>query len=244
MALLLGIDIETTGLDPAKDKIIEIGYVQWDTECNVFVRAESILIQPLDENQEEISLPSEIVNLTGIQNRAMNGHGSPPDYALKRLKDAARYSDYLVAHNAKFEQSFLPHLTDLNKPWIDTKTDLPYAPGKGKGTLNDIAMSHGLFNPMPHRALPDAFVMMQLLEKHPFSEVERYANAPNDTVIVTFPYDETGKRQSDIKSFGFYWDGKSKRWNREVKSFHTNELVEQLKAVGFNAHIVETELPF
>ena len=47
---LLGIDLETTGLDPLSSEIIEVGYVVWDT----------VTLSPVDLGSRLIKIDSAI----------------------------------------------------------------------------------------------------------------------------------------------------------------------------------------
>ena len=58
---LLGIDLETMGIDPSSSDIIEIGYMIWDTNLSCPVTFGSYLIK------NSHPLPEEIKKLTGIK---------------------------------------------------------------------------------------------------------------------------------------------------------------------------------
>lgn len=242
MALVLGIDIETTGLDPDKDHIIEIGWVFWDTKHKCPIEMASRFIRG------DGLIPEGIQHLTGISD-SLRQQGTSLGNIVPELKWWAGKVDYLVAHNAEFERSFLDQrmrVMDICEKWIDTQTDLPYLPGKGKGSLSEIAMAHGVFNPMPHRALPDALCMMQIFAKYDFSEIERYANAETKTLLISFPYDASGERNQKVKALGYRWEPLSKRWIKKLKDFQVEDAQEQAKEVGFTAHFVDLEsaVPF
>ncbi len=238
MTVLLGIDLETTGLIPEEGNIIEIGAILWDVSANETLISFSCLVQ----NSGEITLPGEITAMTGITQRMIDQHGVPLDMALKKLGMLSANADYVVAHNRQFETDWL-ELAGMRftLPWIDTKCDLPFLPGKGKGSLSEIAMSHGLFNPRPHRALPDVFVMMQLLSKYDFLEVERYALTPALTLIISFPYDVTGEKNKLVKELGYYWQAEAKNWSKPTKAFNAVTEIEQAAKAGFTARVVEKE---
>ena len=96
MALLLGIDLETTGLDPQKDKIIEVGWTLFDSNGYKCLRAKSSLVYL------GLQLSKEIEALTGITSEMLDSSGVELSTAF-----SCPSFDYFVAHNASFEKSFL-----------------------------------------------------------------------------------------------------------------------------------------
>ncbi len=87
------------------------------------------------------------------------------DQLLGAADDDGETPDYLVAHNAKFEQHFTP---DNGTPWICTyrvaRIVWPDAPGHSNQALRywlDLDCDPRLSSP-PHRALPDAYVTAHL----------------------------------------------------------------------------------
>lgn len=239
MATLLGIDFETTGLNPESDKIIEVGLCLWDIESQSPLQMSASIIK------QDLQLPQEITDLTGI-NQSMLNNGDLEVLIHSTIVNLVEIENplYLVAHNATFEDGFLKQINktydpfgDYSYKWIDTKTDLPYPPMKGKGTLNDIAMCHGVYNIMPHRALPDVLTMMQVLAQYDFAEVERYAQSPTVNLIVALPYDPTGQKQSAIRSLGYYWKPEGKYWYKPVKEFKADSEIEVADQMGFDVNI-------
>lgn len=233
MAILLGIDLETTGLDPETSDIIEVGVVLWDTRGNNPLEMMSMLV--IGDDLVAPHVPDDITALTGITQTQLEEHGHPISTVVTLIDSMVGQVDYWVAHNAPFEKSFLPKLypAALDAMWVDTKTDLPYKGAKGKGSLSEIAMNHGIFNPMPHRALPDTLAMMQVLAQYPFEEVEIYANAPTRNLVIRFPYDATGEKNKVVKSLGYYWNPDGKYWHKPVKEFFVDEELGNAHAHGF-----------
>lgn len=236
MTILLGLDLETTGLNPEEGSIIEIGAMLWDTNSRECLTSFSTLI-----NDNGI-IPPEIEAMTGITQNMVDLYGAPLDMAMRKIMLLINQASYAVAHNCEFEKTWLSLAGyEFTVPWIDTKTDLPFKPGKGSGSLSEIAMAHGLFNPRPHRALPDVHVMMQLLSQYDFAEVERYANSPEVTLAIKFDYDKTKVKNGKAKSLGYHWEDGPKWWERKCKDFQVQEAFEKAQAVGFTPRILEPE---
>ena len=150
----VAIDLETTGLDPEKDKIIEVGAVKFsgDRELGRF----SSLVNPRRR------LSDFIISLTGISqddvDAAPGWNKVSPDLE-KFLGESP-----IVAHNAAFDAGFLrangvyprgPVFDTLDLAWVV----LPSEPSYGLGRLaQQISASHDT----PHRALSDALVTRDL----------------------------------------------------------------------------------
>lgn len=98
-------DIETTGLDKEKDKIIEIGALKYKN--NVLIEEFNYLINP------QISLPEVIVNITGIKDEDLI---NKEDISVILPKFIEFIEDLpLIAHNKEFDLGFInKNLNDLN----------------------------------------------------------------------------------------------------------------------------------
>lgn len=92
-------DIETTGLYPNKDRIVEIGAVKFDGEK--WVEDFSLLINP------GVRIPSEVTAINHITNE-MVSYALPSQVALHQFQKFIEDADFLVGHNAaKFDYPFL-----------------------------------------------------------------------------------------------------------------------------------------
>jgi DNA polymerase-3 subunit epsilon/ATP-dependent DNA helicase DinG len=148
MTTYVALDIETTGLDPARDRIIEIGAVRFSASGEEGEFAS--LINPGRR------LSPFIERLTGISNAQVEA--APP---LERVRD--RLAGFLegftlVGHNIEFDIEFLRREGLVQEAAaIDTATLarllLPELPGHG---LSDVAAALGLPSENHHRALADA----------------------------------------------------------------------------------------
>lgn len=150
MPTLVALDIETTGLDPKRDSIMEIGAVRFNGRR---VDEEwSTLVNP------GRAVPPFITQLTGISNQ-MVAHAPPISDVLTELADFVGDLP-IIGHNVSFDLSFLRrHRIFGYNDAIDTyemaSVLLPNASRYGLGPLSRI-----LTVPLPatHRALDDALV--------------------------------------------------------------------------------------
>lgn len=148
MPTLVALDIETTGLDPKDDAILEIGAIRFNGRR---IEEEwSTLVNP------GRAIPQFITQLTGITNQ-MVAHAPPISDVLAELADLVGDVP-IVGHNISFDLAFLSrHRLFQYNDNIDTyemaSVMLPNASRYALGTLAQI-----LAVPFPatHRALDDS----------------------------------------------------------------------------------------
>lgn len=103
MSYFVSLDFETTGLSPAKNaEIIEIGAVKFDLEGNE-VDSFSTFCAPSGK------ISSRITRITGIKDKDVRGAISPWEGWNRFLQWAGEF-DFIVSHNAPFENSFISSL--------------------------------------------------------------------------------------------------------------------------------------
>ncbi len=148
MLSIVALDIETTGLDPVHDAIIEIGAVRFNGN---HVEGEwTSLINP-----NKVITPF-IVQLTGITNDMV--HDAPPIQAvIQQLADFVGDSPVL-GHNVQFDLSFLRRYKILKtNPVIDTyELASVLLPTASRYNLGALSKQLGVLQPATHRALDDA----------------------------------------------------------------------------------------
>ncbi len=150
------LDLETTGLDPARDRVIEVGAVAFTPE-----RVTTTLERLVDPGR---AVPETVLRLTGIKPEELRG-AATAESALRELADFLR-GRQPVGHGARLDVDFLAAagLWDPETEILDTldvaRILLPSAPSH---SLPLLAMEMGFNQPRPHRALDDADATRQLL---------------------------------------------------------------------------------
>ena len=149
----VAIDLETTGLDPARDAIIEVGVVTF--RGNAIVDEFEALVNPLRD------IPPFVSQLTGITDAMVAD--APSLYSLRaRLK--SKLADHvIVGHNVEFDLGFLRESSlAIGSPRIDTVTLASIlVPEAGRFNLGALAdfLNFPLADGGRHRALGDAWLL-------------------------------------------------------------------------------------
>lgn len=213
--LILGLDLETSGLDFTKDLIIEVGAVLWDTQNKSPKKVYNELIY-----HDSLELPLEVQNITGIHSEDLKSYGVPLSEALKTLKDLSQKAQFLAGHNAvNFDDKFLNAAFDsyqmpkIKTPWIDTLTDLPYPQEVKTRKLSYLASEHGFVNPFSHRALFDVLTMLKLMSHYSIEDIIAIQQSPLVKVLAHVSYDDRDK----ARRLGFRWDPQKRCWFTEIK---------------------------
>jgi DNA polymerase III subunit epsilon len=179
------VDLETTGLSPARSRICEIGAVR--IEALELAGSFQTLVNPRER------LPMEIARLTGIDDRELR-RAPAVGLATRRFLSFADNA-VLVAHNARFDLSFLDtavlRLGDrrLAAPVVDTVW-LARRMLAGRATrfgLASLAHFFGTATRPRHRALPDAEATAEILLRLIGLAQERGARTVADLTELSAP---------------------------------------------------------
>jgi ATP-dependent DNA helicase DinG len=150
----VALDLETTGLSPRLDRIIEVGAVRFKGD-EVLATFQS-LVRP------EVGIPRAVQELTGIRDADVAA-APQPEHVLAQLVDFVGTSA-VVAHSGNFDLSFLVDgEAEPAYELFDTldlaRIVLPVVPSH---SLPHLSRQLGLSHPHPHRALSDADAARQL----------------------------------------------------------------------------------
>jgi DNA polymerase III epsilon subunit family exonuclease len=155
------IDVETTGLDSAEDRIIEIGIIRF--ENREVVERYGELIDP------ERELPDEVTRITGIKPEDLEGKPKFADLASdihERLQDVG-----IVAYNLSFDRGFVKN--ELERCGLEWPDDAPtldplifarqFFKNSPRKNLSTISKLLGIPLEEAHRAVHDAEVAGKVL---------------------------------------------------------------------------------
>jgi DNA polymerase-3 subunit epsilon len=209
---LVFLDVETSGLDPEKDCLLEIAVARWSYQYGSLVSAQSVLIDPYPEPLEVNSA----FHINGIYPAMCKElgvtYGNRPDIPS---------SDecLLIAHNADFDRKWLPEFGRYR--WICSCDDFEYPRHTGSRALTQIALAHGVGVVSAHRAIDDVLTLARLFER--VAEIDRSAfekrlarclRPKARFVVADRGYDED--RNKLVKAHRFRWNPDEKVWWRKM----------------------------
>ncbi len=158
-AVFTAFDVETTGLIPAVDRIVEIGAVRFSVD-GVLDRFET-LIDP------EMPMPADARAINGITDEMVAGKPRIREMLPEFFSFTGDSS--LVAHNAPFDVGFIHAAASLHgipapdAPALDTRTLAEAAfPRRGSYSLAALKRSLSIGSAASHRALADADACREL----------------------------------------------------------------------------------
>jgi len=211
------LDTETTGTDPAKDRIIELALVKFE-----YSRATGEMGRVLEvyDGLEDpgMPIPPEATAVHCITDAMVRGQRLD-EAAVERLMDGV---GIVIAHNAAFDRPFterrLPAFAAL--PWGCSLREVPWeALGIGSAKLDYLAYRHGFFFEA-HRAETDCRAVLELLRR-PFGETGgsalrvllQSAREPSLRLWATGSPFET---KDVLRVRGYRWESEQRCWYREL----------------------------
>ena len=154
------IDLETTGLNPKRDRIIEIGAVK--VREGKVVDTYQQLIDPKQQLEERVK------NLTGITSKELEGQPTIQE-VLSRLQEFIG-EDILLGHRVLFDYSFLKRTftnekISFERKGIDTlKLARQFVTDCESKKLESLCKHYGI-KQQAHRALSDAQATVELYQR-------------------------------------------------------------------------------
>lgn len=203
----LMVDVETTGLDPQRDEIIELAMTPFTYGLDGTVFSVEEGFQGLRQPSEPIS--PEITAITGITNEMVAGQVIDPAEVARFAAPAS----LVIAHNAAFDRCFLERFSDVfsAKPWACSLSQIDWAAEGFEGAkLAYLAQAAGFFYDR-HRAAHDCLATIELLAMRlPRSDVTSLSQLLDGARTVTMriwaensPFD----LKDILKARGYRWNG-------------------------------------
>ncbi|PLR96866.1 exonuclease domain-containing protein [Bacillus sp. T33-2] len=161
------VDVETTGLGPDRDEIIELAlklfaFRRETGEILDIIDEDSFLREPLSKSAQNNY--DSAFRIHGIPYNLVRGKSF---YDVK-IKTYFSRAEAVFAHNASFDRSFLyrmyPEVNDLK--WYCTMRNVQWKNyGFPNSKLLTLLKSHDITDYQSHRALDDITYLMELLKK-------------------------------------------------------------------------------
>ena len=214
------LDVETTGLDPELDEIIELGMFKFKFERNGKVGQIGGEFQRV--RQPSGPIPETIVELTGITDEMVAGKSLPPAAVLDFVTDV----DLVIAHNAAFDRPFCEKLFPVfqNMSWACSMCQIDWQQEGVSGTkLEYILNFFGRFYDA-HRATDDCLAVLYLLsERLPRSgksAMQVLLENARKTQIRVYAMGASYELRMPLKRRGYRWndgiDGFPRAWWRDL----------------------------
>ena len=211
------LDTETTGIDRANDKIIEIAVklVKFEGPTGKILAIDHTY-ESFNDPEEDIS--TEITQLTGITNEMVEGHSIDWNSVDAIFQD----SDLVVAHNAGFDRAFVDRYSAISsdKIWACSVHDIDWL-GRGFTSAKQelLCYWHGFYFEA-HRAMNDVDALIHLLthnsyENRPLLELIKNSKSPEYVIFAeNFTYDPVKK--DIVKAHKYKWAPQDKIWYKKV----------------------------
>ncbi|WP_139861556.1 3'-5' exonuclease [Bradyrhizobium ivorense] len=230
-AILL--DVETTGLDPVRDEIIELGMVKFT------YLADGRIARVVDTfscfNQPSIAIPPEITALTGITDEMVAGQSLEDD----RINQFASDAVVVIAHNAGFDRKFMERYAPLfeHKAWACSVSEVEWRSHGFEGSrLPYLLMKAGLFHEA-HRAVDDCLALLEILALHlPLLDrtvLSVLLERARRKTIRIWAEQSPFELKDELKRRGYRWsdgaDGRPRSWYVDVDEASQAAEVEYLQ---------------
>lgn len=212
----LVLDVETTGIDPTQDKIIEIGILEFavegaqDSSGTSTSQAASPHILRCYGGLEDPGVPlsAEITKITGLTDALVKGRKI--DWTM--VRDLVENASIIIAHNADFDRKFMQasgKLQGLSTHWACSMRHIDWRKhGCRHLGLTYLAADHGFLNPFAHRALFDCATTFRLVSPYLAELVARSYEKEFTVKAVGSPFES----KDILKRRGYFWDAEARCW--------------------------------
>ncbi|MBW0173427.1 MAG: 3'-5' exonuclease [Vulcanococcus sp.] len=206
---LLILDTETTGLDPQRDRCIELGAVLFDLPRRSVLSQVSLLL-PCDQNA------AQAVNEIDPE---LTQQPQPWQQGLQWFEALLASADLVVAHNAAFDRQWfgIEPLPAIHKPWLCTMEDIRWPADRNlrsNPSVRDLALAYSVPVWAAHRALTDCIYLAQVFERcDDLEQLVQQGLEPRRLYRARLSYEERHR----AREAGFRWNEPvSGAWSRRL----------------------------
>ncbi len=237
------LDTETTGLDPATDKVIELAVVKFE-----YSRATGEVGRVLGvyDGLEEpgIPIPPESTAVHGITDEMVRGRRLD-ESAIEAVLDGV---GIVIAHNAGFDRPFmerrLPGFASL--AWGCSLREVPWeSVGIGSAKLEYLAYRYGFFFDA-HRAEIDCRALLEVL-RQPFGETGETAlkvllASAREPSLRIWAIGSPFETKDVLKARGYRWESEKRVWYRDLGAADREAELAWLKETVYGGKSVGIEV--
>lgn len=237
------LDTETTGLNPASDKLIELGIVvfEYDIETGQAYR----VLETFNELEDPgMPIPTESTSVHNITDAMVVG---------KRIDDAAVQAlisdvSILIAHNANFDRIFVENRFPFfaKKAWACSLAQIPWKnEGMGSAGLEFLAYRYG-FHFGGHRASVDCQALLEVLQselpKSGGKAMKALLQNARTTEIKVWALNAPFDNKDKVKARGYRWEADRKTWVGLVTQANLAQEIEWLRENIYQGRPFKLEL--
>ena len=214
---VLILDTETTGLEPSRDRIMELALLLVDVETATGLPTGRVEVYDGLEDPG-MPIPPEVQAITGINDEMVRGHKLDEQRVAAMLGKA----DLVLAHNAGFDRPFaearLAQFAHL--PWACSFADLDWKKeGRSSAKLTQLAQDLGWFYDA-HRAEMDCHALLAVLVSPlPVSGQTGLARLLAAATQPSYRLQATAapfEAKDLLKARAYRWDGQHKVWQTRL----------------------------
>ena len=210
------LDLETTGLNH-DDEIVELAIKLVEINVN---NGELIRINDSFEsfNDPGFEMDEKNIAVHGISNDMVSGQSIDWD----RVKNIFDRSDIVIAHNARFDRSFMDKSFPLSedKVWACSLNDIDW-PGLGFNSRSQelLCIWHGFYYES-HRAMADVDALIHLVT-HPLYKdqkpIKQLIDSSNLAGYKVIALNSPFEKKDILKANSYFWDSLNKYWWKSIK---------------------------
>ena len=151
------IDVETTGLDPQYDEVVELAVVLFSYSHNSIT---GIIDIYTGLREPAVPISKSAYNAHGLSEQELKGH----QLDIKRIESLIEQADFIVSHGTSFDMEFAAGIVPSikNKSWYCSMKNINWV---GSRSLQNLFELHGIETEKPNRALSDVKGLLSLLSK-------------------------------------------------------------------------------